>query len=167
MAKIQSFSHCCKTIDKNILDTPNNHAINLVDLGALNGGEVNLCGDLGVVAHGTADDVEGNVAALGNGGPGVTGYVEGQRDGEAKESGELIEVAVDALRAVAVLDVLGAVLTLYQGKEVLRAGVGILVEQALDVGLDADAHLLPGLASGIDNEALLHIGLAQVGKVNG
>ena len=54
------------------------HAVRLVYLRCLDRGEVYLCGYLRVVPHGSADDVDGHVAGLGDACPTVAGDIEGE-----------------------------------------------------------------------------------------
>ena len=119
------------------------------------------------MTHGSADDVDGNVAGLGDACPTVAGDIEGEGRCELEMGGEFLQVAVDGLTAVAVLCLFGAVFTLDKGKKVLGVGIGVFVEDALYVGHDAHLHLLSGLAAGIEEGALADVGLAKMGKVDG
>ena len=82
--------------------TIDNHIVRLVYLGNLDGGEVDLRGYFGVMPHGTADDVEGDLVGLGDAGPAVARHIEGQGSGELEVRGEPPQMAVDGLGAGAV-----------------------------------------------------------------
>ena len=75
-----------------------------------------MCGRFRVVPHCPADYADGDVFALCDAGPAVSGHVERQRCGEVEPGREAFEVAVDVARAVAVLVPFRAVLLGDQGQ---------------------------------------------------
>ena len=75
-----------------------------------------MCRRFRVVPHCPADYADGDVFALCDAGPAVSGHVERQRGGEVEPGREAFEVAVDVARAVAVLVPFRAVLLGDQGQ---------------------------------------------------
>ena len=108
-----------------------------------------------------------DMGSLGDARPTMACDIEGERGGEMENGGELLKMAVDALCAVAVLLLLSAVLLLDKRQEVLGLGVGVFIEEALNVRLYAHLHLLACLATGVVDCTLTDVRLAQKGKVDG
>ena len=112
------------------------------------------------MAHGSTDNVDGDIKTLCYACPTVTGDIERKGRGELKTFCKLLKVAIDGLGAIAILLLFGAIFSLDKGKKVLGVGVGIFVEDALYVGHDTYLHLLAGFAAGIVDIALTDVGLA-------
>lgn len=116
--------------------------------------------------QGYADDMEGHMIAIGYTCPAVSGNVKCQRGGELEMLRKLPQMAIDALRTVAILRPLCSILPFDKRQEVLCMGIGILVEDTLYVWHNADTYLLPCLAAGIDYYSFSNVRFTQECKVD-
>lgn len=127
-------------------------------------GEVDAGSAFGGVPHAFADNGEGDTLAVGSGGPGVAGDVEGERKVELKQvtdfADALIEAALDV--AVAVVTVVGA----QHGQQIGRGWIGVLAQESAHVGFDFHLEELPRLAAAIDNHLSRDILFAKVAHVD-
>lgn len=129
--------------------------------------QIDLCGALGVMSHGLADDGDGYLLVVGDGGPGVAADVRAERDVRSQHGGELLQAVVVGAQCLAVLDVgFLRVETVEDGEEVGGAGTVVLADDGLHDGLYLDHDGLAGLAAGIVDMSVTEVGRAEVSQID-
>ena len=129
--------------------------------------QIDLCGALGIVSHGLADDGDGYLLVVGDGGPGVAADIGAERDVGAQHGGELLQAVVVGTQCLAVLDVgFLRVETVEDGEKVRGVGTVVLADDGLHDGFYLDHDGLAGLAAGIVDMSVANVRRAEVGQID-
>ena len=96
----------------------------------------------------------------------MAGHVHGERDGQLQGFANLLQVPVDAPDGGLVFHPAALPVGGEYGQQVGRVRMGILVHHLLHAAFPADAEQLAGLAPAVTEDAVLQVGLQQVGHVD-
>lgn len=141
-------------------------AVGIVNNGGVERGEIDASGAFGIVPHCLADGRYGDVAALGNACPAMTGDVGGKRNGASGHTADDAKVAVYQVNGVQILPTLAIAGRRYYRQKVRRAGVLVSVDDVLHGLFPFDVKPLAGLFAAVGKHAVAEVGFLQVSHVD-
>lgn len=141
-------------------------AVGIVNNGGVERGEIDASGAFRVVPHCFADGGYGDVAALGDACPAMTGDVGGKRNGASCHTADDAQVAVYQVDGVQILPPLALAGRGDYWQKVRREGVLVSVGDVLHWLFPLDVKPLAGLFAAVGKHAVAEVGFLQVGHVD-